>query len=368
MRACDGVLHILSLELELLGELADYKSLRIRRGFYEVGDFELTLPLEHAMAGKIARDRILCPVGAPHKAMLIEEIVRDEGADTLSVRGYTLSGLLRRRVCAPPDGGAESYGYDRITADAESLMRHYVENNVTAPQSSARTMACVALETQNLHRGMADVPWSARFEQLDELLADIGAYCGAGYALVPDFARGKLVFTFLPGRERTGADGSHVIFGVHMGNVSGTTLSEAAQQAKNAAIAGGAGEDENRLILAVCPGGETGTERREMFVDAGSLEDPEELAREGARKLADKAVSESIRANVMDTPGCRYGEHWDLGDRVTVVARGAQMQARITQVQESHEAGRAVRLEVTFGSPAGGIERVIRQRTRPVVR
>ena len=106
----------------------------------------------------------------------------------------------------------------------------------------------------------------------------------------------------------------------------------------------------------------------ELAAGTGSLEDPEELAREGARKLADKAVSESIRANVMDTPGCRYGERWDRGARVTVAARGGQMQAGLTQVQESHEAGRAVRLEVTFGSPAGGIERVIRQRTRPVVR
>ena len=361
-------IHILDTSLRMQGEIATYKSLRLRRKFREVGDFEMVLPLTHPMAKRLARDQILCPVGAPHKAMIIEEITRSEGTDTVSVKGYTLSGILRRRICVPPSSSDESYGYDRIISDAESVMRHYVENNVISPESSSRKMDCVALEETNGHRGRESVPWSARFEQLDELLASIGVYCDAGYALVPDFASGKLVFTFLPGRDRTGADGARVTFGVHMGNVTGTSVTENAQQARNAAIVGGAGEDENRMILTVCPGGETGLARRELFVDAGSRDDAQELSEEGERRLAEKAVTETIRADVIETPSCRYGEAWDLGDLVTVVAQGAKMNARITQVQESHEAGRAVRLEATFGDPVGGIEKVLRDRTRLVVR
>ena len=361
-------LHILTPELTLLGELADAGSLRLRRKFREVGDFEMTLPLAHPMQERLARDLILCPVGAPQKAMHIEEISRDEGADSVSVRGYTLSGLLRRRVCVPPDGGSGSFGYDRVLSDAESVMRHYVQNNITAPQSGARAMGCVALEAQNGHRGMKSVAWSARFEQLDELLAAVGAYCDAGYAILPDFARGKLVFTYLPGRDRTGTNGSSVAFGAHMGNVSGTAATQSARQMRNAAVVGGAGEDENRLILSVCPGGETGLARRELFVDAGSRVDTQELVQEGEHRLAQKGLSETIRADVIDTPSCRYGVHWELGDLVTVVANGARMKARITQVQESHEAGRAPRLEVVFGEPVGGIERVVKERTRMAVR
>lgn len=361
-------IHILTDGLTLLGEIAGYTSLRIRRGFREVGDFELVLPLSHPMAGRVERDRILCPVGAPHKAMLVEEIARNEGADTVSIRGYMLSGLLRRRVCVPPSASEGSFGYDRIIADAESVMRHYVYNNVVAPESAARRMDCVALESVNGHRGMTGVPWSARFEQLDELLGSIGAYCDAGFAIVPDFETRKLVFTYLPGRDRTGADGSRVIFGAHMGNVGGTSVSESAQQARNAAIVGGTGEDENRMILSVCPGGETGLARRELFVDAGSRATADELTEEGAHRLAERGISEAIRADVIDTPACRYGTAWELGDLVTVVARGAKMNARVTQVQESHEAGRAMRLEVTFGNAAGGIERVLRDRTRMAVR
>ncbi|MBQ7825243.1 MAG: hypothetical protein IJ337_02685 [Clostridia bacterium] len=60
--------------------------------------------------------------------------------------------------------------------------------------------------------------------------------------------------------------------------------------------------------------------------------------------------------------------HWDLGDLVTVTTPDAQMTARITQVQESHETGRPMILEVVFGDPVGGIERIIRDRTKNTVR
>lgn len=362
-------IQIFDMDLTLLGEIAHYQSLRLCRKFREVGDFELVLPLSHPMAGKLQRDCILCPAGEMHKAMLIETVTRDVGRNTLSATGFTLSGLLRRRICIPPETGEASYGYDRIVSDAESVMRHYVDGNVVNPLSAARKMDCVVLERENGMRGMQNVPWSARFEQLDELLFSIGAYCDAGYAIVPDLVEKKLVFTFLPGRDRTGADGAaRVTFGVHMGNVSSTVETENALQAKNAAVVGGAGEETERLILSVCPGGETGVSRREMFADAGSVREVQELAYEGVRRLAPKGIMRSIGAQVIQTPSCRCGVHWDLGDLVTVIAPGTRMNARITQVQESHEAGRAAKIDVVFGDPAGGIERVIRERTGTSVR
>ena len=362
-------IHILNTRLTLLGEIAGVTSLRMCRKFREVGEFELALPLAHPMADRLERDRILCPAGQPHKAMIIERVTRDTGAGMINVTGYMLSGLLKRRICVPPLQDEGAYGYDRIVADAESVMRHYVENNVVTPQSEARRMDCVAMEAENGMRGMKDVPWSARFEQLDELLAAIGAYCDAGYAIVPDFHTRKLVFTYLPGRDRTGTQGgARVTFGMHMGNVRGTVETRSAQQEKNAAVVGGAGEEEDRLILSVSPGGETGLDRREMFVDAGSISDPQEIAYEGTRRLSQHTPIHSIEAEVLQTPSCRYGVHWDLGDLVTVTTPDVQMRARITQVQEVYEAGKPLQLDVVFGDPPGGVERVIRDRTTNTVR
>lgn len=362
-------IHILSTDLTLLGEIACVASIRLCRKFREPGEFEMVLPLAHPMADRLVRDRILCPAGEIYKAMIIECVTRDTGADTVSVTGYTLSGLLKRRICIPPVQEEDSFGYDRIIDDAESVMRHYVENNVVSPLSTARRMDCIALESENGRRGRKDVAWNARFEQLDELLASIGAYCDAGYAIVPDFEKKKLVFMYLAGRDRTGMQGfERVTFGMHMGNVCGTVETQSAQQEKNAAIVGGAGEDENRLILTVCPGGEAGLQRREMFADAGSLSDPGEITIEGTHRLSQRSAVHAICAQVVETPSCRYGVHWDLGDLVTVMTPHAQMNARIMQVQESYEAGKPVCLEVVFGDPAGGIEHVIREKTRSTVR
>lgn len=362
-------IHILNTGLTLLGEIACVTSLRMCRKFREAGEFELALPLAHPMADRRARDRILCPAGQPHKAMIIESVSRNTGTGMLTVTGYMLSGLLKRRICVPPLYSEGTYGYDRIVADAESVMRHYVDHNVVNPQSGARRMECVALEAENKMRGLKDVPWSARFEQLDELLASVCAYCDAGYAVVPDFETRKLVFTYLPGRDKTGAQGgARVMFGLHMGNVCGTVEMQSEQQAKNAAVVAGAGEEEERMILSVCPGEETDINRREVFVDAGSVSEPQELAYEGARRLSQYTPIHSIDAQVRETPSCRYGVDWDLGDLVTVTTPEAQMTARITQVQEIHEAGKPIQLDVVFGDPPGGVERVIRDRTRNTVR
>lgn len=359
-------LHITDTSLNLLGEITNYKSLRIKRLFRGVGDFQLEMAMDHKMAGKIERDRIIYPVGHPERAVMIEDVSIEEGKDRMVVKGYTLSGIYKRRICVPPSSSADSYGYDRIIGNAETVMRHYIENNVTAPESESRRIDCIALE-ENQNRGMENVPWSVRFEELDTVLGQIGAYADAGFDVVPDFASGKLLARFLPGRDLTGADGLHrVTFAATMGNVTEATYSESARKLKNAAVVAGAGEDEERLILVL--GDATGLDRREAYVDGGSEADPAQLRYKAEHNLAEKVLEQAIKAQTKDTPSCRYGVHWDLGDKVNVIQGERLMRARITQIQESHEANKPPKLTVTFGEPPAGIERVVADRTRTVVR
>lgn len=359
-------LHLLDTDLNLLGEITGYSSLRIKRSFRAAGDFQMDIPLGHRMAGRIQRDMILCPVGHPEKAVMVEDISTEESKNKMTVKGYTLSGIYKRRICVPPAAAADSYGYDRIIGNAETVMRNYIEHNVTAPESAARVIPCIALE-ENQNRGMENVAWSARFEELDTVLSQIGAYADAGFDVVPDFARRKLIARFLTGRDLTGADGvKRVMFSSSMGNVLTAQYTESGRKLKNAAVVAGAGEDEDRLI--VLHGTAEGLQRREMYVDGGSEADPAELNAKAAHQLAERTLDQSIKQTVKDTASCRYGVHWDLGDLVIVHAHERQMIARITQVQEAHEPNKEPKLTVTFGEPPEGIETVIRQRTQTVVR
>ena len=358
-------LHLMDTGLNLIGEIVNYKSLRIKRHFRSVGDFEMEVSIDHPMLGRIQRDMILSPVGHPERAVMVEDISTEEGKDTAKIKGYTLSGIYKRRICVPPSAAQGSYGYDRIISDAETVMRHYIENNVTQPESAVRKIDCIALE-ENGHRGMENVPWSARFEELDTLLEQIGTYTDSGFDIVPDFTSGRLLARFLTGRDLTGKDGvRRVTFAANMGNTLTATYSESGRKLKNAAVIAGAGEDEERLILMV--GEATGLDRRETYIDGGSEEDPAQLVYKAEHTLSEKTLEQSIKQTVKETPSCRYGVHWDLGDMVCVRARGATMTARIMQVQESYDAGKAEKLTVTFGDPPAGIERVIADKTRTVV-
>ena len=147
-------LHIVDTSLNLLGELTNYKSLRIKRLFRGVGDFQMELSLDHPMLAKLRRDMILYPVGFRERAMMIEDISEEEGKDKVVVKGYTLNGIYKRRICVPPATSTDTYGYDRIIANAETVMRHYIENNVTAPESSARILSISAFSASSSSRSL----------------------------------------------------------------------------------------------------------------------------------------------------------------------------------------------------------------------
>ena len=349
-------LHVMDAGFTLKREIADYRSLRIKRSFRGVGEFELHLPVK--CADVIRRDDIIFPPEAPGKAMIVEGIRIT--TDDVTVTGYTLKGMLRRRVCVPGAASEGTYGYDRIIGSAETVLKHYVQANCTQPESTARVIGCLAIEPDE-GRGKENVPWSARFENLADVLESICTYADCGYAVVPDFAQKKAVFKYEPGRDLVNGI-NRVTFSVGFGNVSEATYAEDAKNAITAVYIGGAGQDENRAILGV--GEAEDLARREMWTEAGSISDPEELEYEARHKMADRQIAQTISADVIARGAARYGEDWDLGDKVTVSAAGRKMHTRITQVQETHEAGRPLTLSVTFGEPPQGIIDAVRAATK----
>lgn len=350
-------LHVMDADFTLLGEIVNYSSLRITRIWAGVGTFSLRVSVREGQGAGIAVGRILVPVEAPERSMLVRAITVTDGKQEMDVSGQTLSGYLTQRITLPPSASDTTFGYDRIIADAESVMKHYVANNVSSPEDVKRQMDCIVLE-ENMHRGQSAVPWSTRFEALDQVLKEIGTYADAGFDVIPDFAQRKFLFRYLPGRDLTGTDGSAVTFAVEIGSADSVAYKDDITKERTTAYIGGKGDDENRDIISVGTN-VTGIERREMFSDAGSAEGADELYYEGGRKLADNVRAQSLTANVQNIPAMRYGVHWDLGDKVNVVSARAQMQARITQIQEAYEVGRAVVLTVTFGSPPRGIAEAV---------
>ena len=245
----------------------------------------------------------------------------------------------------------QNFGWDRFVGSAEDAYLHYAQNNLIAPEDENRAIPGLTAG-ESLHRG-AELPWQARFDRLSDLFERIGEATGLGWDIVPDFAARRFAFVVTQGRDLGGGLQS-VLVSEEMGNAAGITRKHKTSGSSTTVYAGGAGEDENRLILSV--GNEAaGVERRELWAEAGSVEDVEMLRLFGQGKMA--ATTDTLEADMLDSGACRYGEDYALGDVVLVAGAGAWMSARIVEVTETYEAG-SRSVSCAFGDApvtAGGV-------------
>ena len=149
----------------------------------------------------------------------------------------------------------------------------------------------------------------------------------------------------------------HVVFSKQYENLNDVTYTYSDNKYGTVFYIGGEGEGEERKIVRLAMGEESGEELREVFIDAKDIrqeelsdsEYEEALLERGKEKAADYVKIESIEAEVEDT-NFIYKEDWDLGDLVTVQKSEWEitLNVRITEVQEVYEDG-GVSITPTFG-------------------
>ncbi len=355
--------RVLSPQFDLLEEIDDYQSLIFTRRYFRAGEFELHLSLDKD-TGVLQADNIIMLGSDGHKCgiVLYRGIELDEaGNEKLVVKGYTLQGVLKRRVTVPGDSG-----YDRISGPAETVMKHYVDVHCVSPADTNRIIPLL-VNAPDGQRGTS-TPWQTRFEKLDDVLQAIGEFCGIGWEVYFDTRAMNMVFDVLPGRVLTADQDAlpPVIFSVEFDNIKGQNYVENSLGYVNVGYAGGKGEDVDRLILTV--GEAQGLDRREDFFDCSSAEDAAELTAEGNKKLADTTKITTLEASVISSSFI-YGSDWNLGDIVTVQNRkwGVTMNTRITEVRETYESGKN-EIDVVFGDEIPTILTKIKKATEKIVR
>lgn len=353
-------------QFELLDEIDRYESLQLTRSWHGIGAIDLRINRYLKGADKLQRGNIIFPHNHLNKAYVIrhKEIELDENGkitENWIIRAPSLKTWFSDRLTIPPTGAS----YDSIKSNAETVLHHYVNNNVINPSDNGYRIPDIAL-SDNLHRGDT-VDWQSRYKTLSDELAEIGKLSGLGWNVEIDYELQRFVFRALEGRNLSAgqSDLPPAIFSPEFGTLKQLAYTESELDYKNYAIVAGQGEGAERRIVTV--GDAVGADRRVLFVDARDIteetdDDPpqpipvetieERLRNRGRQKLAEHNQEIYLEGQVLSSSQIFYGRDYDLGDIVTLSNKdwGVSMDARITEVKEIYEKGKPSRIELTFGN------------------
>jgi hypothetical protein len=332
-----------------LCEIDDYEKLEYTRKHYGAGDFSFKLSSNAAHANLFKNvDYFIVIDQDPRKAGIIRFFEQvDKNDSMIEIKGYTLESLLSRRIVIPLTGSA----YDVVSGPAETAIKHYVVNNVTTPEDSARAIACFSLATDQA-RGITAKKY-ARYEGLLDVIGEIGEQAAMGFEVMFDLNTKSLIFDVVPGTDHTEDAASPVIFSMEYDNLESQTYTVDASSEKSTAYVGGAGEETSRPVI-VAGGSASGLSRIEAFVNASSA-DVVDLPDIGAQELETLKKIESIEGIALGGFGpFQEGVDYVLGDTVTVANRssGQAMDVQIVEVKETiNEKGHEVALTFGIGLP-----------------
>src|SRR5699024_3042813 len=301
--------------------------------------------------------------------ILSHEFELDEkGKETenIIVIGESLDTLMTRRITMPPSDRA----YDRITANAETVMKHYAERNFVNPTDPDRKIDRLEI-ADNYNRGIK-VTHESRYKNVADELNNLSIKTNLGWGVYPDFKTKKFIFDVFEVRDLTkGNDGGHspAFFSPDFETIKSQTYTDSDLEYRNVAYVAGQGEGVDRKVIQLNE--EKGFDRIEEFVDARDVSDTEDgedgeekelteeeveqlLAERGSEKLAEMQSIQSLEAEII-TPiksisPFQYERDFDLGDKVEVYNKswGLKMEAPIIKLVAIHEPD-GFKLEATFG-------------------
>lgn len=368
-------LRIMDTDFNLINEISQYDSLEIARSWHGVGSIDLKINRYLKGAEDLQKDRIIFPQKQLHKAYVIlhRDINLDENgkaSENWNIKALPLKTWLSRRITLPPSHTA----YDNKQGPAETVMKHYVENNAVNPLDPERKIPRLVM-APNLERGPT-VSWSSRFKTVSEEMEEISMISGLGWNISLDIANKHFVFDVKEGSDLTYSqrDNPPVIFSPEFNSLKSMSFAESSLNYKNIAYVAGQGEGIERRVVVI--GTETGLNRHELFVDARDVEEENDIEKpdaeggvvsekeprpeqdiindlivRGNQKLAENAAETYLDGRVLTNSPFIYEGDYDLGDTVTQQNRewGVTLNSRITEVREVFEAG-GKRIEVTFGN------------------
>jgi hypothetical protein len=276
---------------------------------------------------------------------------RDNAKGTWLIEGTGDGVILTERLAYPDPSEADvtlqSQAYDVRTGNAETVIKGYVADNISAYSGTIRSIGYLDIEA-DIERGEI-VTGSARFDNLQELLFPLGQTGGVGYQVAQN--GDVLEFQVYVPTDRSAT----IRMDVQNNKLTSTEYSYAGPRATRA-IVGGSGEETGRIFYEGFSTDSIATEivwgrRIETFLDDRSNSETAALDQKAQELLVDNGKTiVNLAVTPSDDVNMVYAVDWFLGDVVTVVVNDLEAVAVVTEIGISIESD-GVRIGATLGTP-----------------
>lgn len=336
----DSSLFFFDKELNLLGIVDYFISLRWRRKYFEAGEFEIVLPVNDYMMQFIDTDVIVMRNNYT-EAGIIETIeFSDNGAnEEATISGRFLTSLLSRRIVK-----------SKINFSGNTIEGMNTIVNAMTPLTEQ-------WETETVTMSSPHIDFQVTYKNVYDYLCKLSEYSNIGIRIVPNIDSKVYMFEAWKGLDRTSGqtENEEYSFSDDNYNIEQGKLVKSEKTKANYIFVAGTGEEDNRVLVTV-DAGKTGFDLYEAFSDQKSLSNKDlsdsvyraKLKSIGEGKLSDGTFQLEVTALVQQD----YKVKWDLGDVVNIKKEkwGVYTTYRIIEVEETIEDGKKT-IYPTFGSP-----------------
>lgn len=337
----DESLYVFDKELNFLGVVDQFISLRWRRKYYEAGEFELVVaPYQNNINLLSKKDNIIIRQDYNEAALIDTIEFNDDGNNVqLKVSGNFLSYLTKRRIIRKIINFKGS-----IIEGQKQLLREM-------------TALTDGFEIEPTSIDSDYVEFQCSYKNVYEYLCKLSKLSNVGFRIVPNIENKVYRFENFTGLNRSSQQSlnERYVFSTTHNNLEKSTYTDTLVDKCNYVLVGGAGEGTSRTLVEVKNGDYEGFDLFETFLDAknesnnnlSSTEYENVLETRGKEKLSDETKSIEFTAISND-----YRTKWDLGDIVDVeiVDWNIKETLRITEVEETIENG-TKSVYPTFGQP-----------------
>jgi hypothetical protein len=333
-------IYVYTRDLELIGIIDFFSSLRWRRKYYEAGEFELHIPLNSQTEKYLKKDNLIIRDDAIEVGIIESFTINDAGDDGVEViiYGRFLSSILDRRIIK-----------SKINFSGKILLGERKILNKMTPFSKL-LISEATLDSDS-------VVFQVSYKNVYEYLVTLAKISSIAHRISVDIPNKKMIYENYQGLDRTETQSINprYEFSEDKSNIDVADYTYSAKTEKNYVLVGGQGEDKNRIMVEVTSGNNKDFDLRETFVDAKSenqgdltlAQYKETLKTKGSEKLVESTETLEVTVYADD-----YKKLWDLGDIVNIKKEswGIVIKQRITEIEETIENNNQ-KIFATFGTP-----------------